>query len=42
VLVYQLGFTTFQVGQASALAVVLSALVLLVISVLRLFARERP
>jgi raffinose/stachyose/melibiose transport system permease protein len=42
VLVYQLGFTSFQVGQASALAVVLSALVLLVISVLRLFARERP
>jgi raffinose/stachyose/melibiose transport system permease protein len=40
-LVYQLGFTTYQVGQASALAVVLSLLVLITISVLRLVGRER-
>jgi len=41
VLVYQLGFTTFQVGRASALAVVLSLLVLVIISVFRLVGRER-
>jgi ABC-type sugar transport system permease subunit len=41
VLVYQLGFTSFQVGQASALAVMLSVLILLVISAVRLAGRER-
>ncbi len=41
VLVYQLGFTTFQVGQASALAVVLSVLVLVVVSAFRFIGRER-
>ncbi len=40
-LVYQLAFTSDQVGQASALAVVLSVLVLVVITVLRLVGRER-
>ena len=40
-LIYQLAFTSYNVGQASALAVVLSLLVLLVISVLRLAGRER-
>jgi raffinose/stachyose/melibiose transport system permease protein len=40
-LVYQLAFTSQQVGQASALAVVLSLLVLVVITVLRLAGRER-
>jgi len=40
-LVYQLAFTSFQEGQASALAVVLSLIVLVVITVLRLLGRER-
>ncbi len=40
-LIYQLAFTSYNVGQASALAVVLSLLVLLVITVLRLAGRER-
>jgi len=40
-LVYQLAFTSDQIGQASALAVVLSALVLAVVTVLRLAGRER-
>ena len=40
-LIYQLAFTSYNVGQASALAVVLSLLVLVVISVLRLAGRER-
>ena len=41
VLIYQLGFSTFQVGQASALAVVLSILVLVLITAIRLVGRER-
>ena len=40
-LVYQLAFTSDQVGQASALAVVLSLLVLAVITAIRLLGRER-
>jgi raffinose/stachyose/melibiose transport system permease protein len=40
-LIYQLAFTSYNVGQASALAVVLSLLVLVVITVLRLAGRER-
>ena len=40
-LIYQLAFTSYQVGQASALAVVLSLLVLTVITVLRLIGKER-
>lgn len=41
VLVYQLGFTAGQVGQASALAMVLSAIVLVVISLINFAVRER-
>jgi raffinose/stachyose/melibiose transport system permease protein len=40
-LIYQLAFTSYNVGQASALAVVLSLLVLVVITVVRLAGRER-
>ena len=40
-LIYQLAFTSDQIGQASALAVVLSLIVLVVITLLRVVGKER-